>query len=349
MTKQVLLRWGAALALTYSFLRWLLPPLLPFLIALTVAVIIEPWVLFCLRRLRFKRKFSAVVFSTALVGGVLGVTCALALRLAAEAALWLEQLPAILSRLPEMVSGLEQRYQIFLSACPAEVEEWVTQGVGRMAEEGPARLGNLSGQIIAWASSCLSCLPTALLFGVTTLLAIYYTALSYPDMVRFVKRQIPARWQSYAKGVVRSLRSTLWKWLKAQSLLWLITFCFLLGGFWLLRLPYALLMAAVTTLVDALPVLGTGTVLVPWALFHLLLGTPLHGAALLALYAVITLVRSLLEPKLVASQVGLPPLAALIAMYMGYCLFGLGGMILLPILLLFVKQLQDGGFVRVWR
>ena len=137
--------------------------------------------------------------------------------------------------------------------------------------------------------------------------------------------------------------------LKAQSLLWLITFCFLLGGFWLLRLPYALLMAAVTTLVDALPVLGTGTVLLPWALFHLLLGTPLHGAALLALYAVITLVRSLLEPKLVASQVGLPPLAALIAMYMGYCLFGLGGMILLPILLLFVKQLQDGGFVRVWR
>ena len=201
MTRQTFFRWCVALALAYGFLRWLLAPLLPFLIALTVAVIIEPWVLFCLRRLRFKRKFSAVVFSTVLVGGILGVTCALALRLLTEAALWLEQLPAVLSRLPELFSGLERRYHLFLSACPAEVEEWVTQGVGRMAEEGPALLGDLSGQIIAWASSCLSCLPTALLFGVTTLLAIYYTALSYPDIVRFVKRQIPARWQTYAKGV----------------------------------------------------------------------------------------------------------------------------------------------------
>ena len=94
MTRQTFFRWCVALALAYGFLRWLLAPLLPFLIALTVAVIIEPWVLFCLRRLRFKRKFSAVVFSTVLVGGILGVTCALALRLLTEAALWLEQLPA---------------------------------------------------------------------------------------------------------------------------------------------------------------------------------------------------------------------------------------------------------------
>ena len=345
----MLLRWGLSLALVYAALRWLLAPLLPFLIALLIAVIIEPWVVCCRRRLGFKRKFSAVVFSTLLVGGLLGVTGWLALRLLREAALWLEQLPEVLGRLPEMFAGLEQRVDAFLSACPDEVEEWMERGVARMADEGPGLLGELSGRVITWTSGCLSYLPFLLLFSVTTLLAIYYTALSYPDIVRFVKAQIPERWQTYARGVVRSLRSSLWKWMKAESLLCLITFCLLLAGFLMMRLPYALLLAAAITFVDALPVLGVGIALVPWGLFHLLLGDPWSGAALLALYGVITLTRSLLEPKLVAAQVGLPPLAALMAMYLGYSLFGLGGMILLPLVLLFVKQLQDGGFIRIWK
>ena len=71
--------------------------------------------------------------------------------------------------------------------------------------------------------------------------------------------------------------------------------------------------------------------------------------ALLALYAIIMLVRNLLEPRVMAAQAGLPPLTALLAMYLGFCLFGVGGMILFPILLLFVKQLQDGGFLHLWK
>ena len=102
-------------------------------------------------------------------------------------------------------------------------------------------------------------------------------------------------------------------------------------------------------IVDALPVLGTGTVLIPWAIYHLLLGTFPRGIALLALYAIILLVRSLMEPKVMAAQAGLPPLSALLAMYLGYCLFGIWGMLLLPVLLLFVKQLQDSGAIHLWK
>ena len=111
----------------------------------------------------------------------------------------------------------------------------------------------------------------------------------------------------------------------------------------------ALLAAVLIAVIDALPVLGTGTVLVPWGLYHLLLGTVPRGVALLALYAIIMLVRNLLEPRVMAAQAGLPPLTALLAMYLGFCLFGVGGMILFPILLLFVKQLQDGGFLHLWK
>ena len=117
----------------------------------------------------------------------------------------------------------------------------------------------------------------------------------------------------------------------------------LLAGFLLMGQRYALLLAAVTALVDALPVFGTGTVLLPWAAVCLLAG------ALAALYAVISAVRSLLEPKVMAAQAGLPPLAALAAMYAGFRALGVAGMILLPMALLFVKQLHDEGYVGLWK
>ena len=136
---------------------------------------------------------------------------------------------------------------------------------------------------------------------------------------------------------------------RAESILCLVTFVMLLLGFWYLGVDYALLTAVLVAIVDALPVLGTGTVLVPWSVYQLLLGSVPRGVALLALYAVILLVRNLLEPKLVAAQAGLPPLAALMAMYLGFRLFGVGGMLLAPVVMMFVKQLQDFGAVRIWK
>ena len=181
------------------------------------------------------------------------------------------------------------------------------------------------------------------------MLAAYFTAVSYPKVAAFIRRQIPRRWQGTLSAAARTLRSTFWKWLKAEALLCLVTFCLLLAGFLYLRLDYALLMAVLSAAVDALPVLGAGTVLIPWAIYHLLLGSFPRGVALLALYAIIVLVRSLLEPRVMAAQAGLAPLSALLAMYLGYSLFGVWGMLLLPILLLFVKQLQDGGIIRLWK
>ena len=203
--------------------------------------------------------------------------------------------------------------------------------------------------MLSWASELVGKLPGILLFLATTVLAAYFTAVSYPAIIAFVRRQVPQRWQRSLSAAAKTLRSTFWKWLKAESLLCLVTFCLLLLGFWYLGVDYALLTAALTAVVDALPVLGAGTVLVPWAVYHLLLGGVPRGIALLALYAIILLIRSFLEPRVMAAQAGLPHLSALLAMYLGYSLFGVWGMLLLPILLLFVKQLQDGGMIHLWK
>ena len=191
-------------------------------------------------------------------------------------------------------------------------------------------------------------LPGVFLFCGTTALAVFFTAGSYPRVMAFFRRQLGHRLDR-ARGVKANLLSTLGKWCRAQAILLGVTFCQLLAGFLLMGQRYALLLAAVTALVDALPVFGTGTVLLPWAAVCLLAGQAPRAVALAALYAVISAVRSLLEPKVMAAQAGLPPLAALAAMYAGFRALGVAGMILLPMALLFVKQLHDEGYVGLWK
>jgi sporulation integral membrane protein YtvI len=195
----------------------------------------------------------------------------------------------------------------------------------------------------------MAALPHAVLFCVTTVLAVFFALASYPAVTSFLRRQFsPARW-SRLRGVRDTLFSTLGRWLRAQCILVLVTFAQLLAGFLLLRQPYAVLLAALIALIDALPVLGTGTVLLPWAALLLLAGNVPRAVALAALYAVAALVRSSLEPRIMAAQAGLPPLAALAAMYVGFRTLGVGGMVLLPVLLLLVKRLHDAGYIKIWK
>ena len=102
-------------------------------------------------------------------------------------------------------------------------------------------------------------------------------------------------------------------------------------------------------MIDALPVLGTGTVLIPWALIALAAGQPVRAVTLLAVYGVVSLVRSFLEPKLVGRQLGLHPLATLMAMYVGFSCIGIPGMLLFPMALLVLRQLDASGSLRLWK
>ena len=217
----------------------------------------------------------------------------------------------------------------------------------------PRLASSLTGQVSSAAlrglSALMGALPGLFLACGTTVLAVFFTLSAYPQVMAFLRRQLPERWRGRAGGVKASVLDTLGKWLRAECILLLVTFFQLLAGFLLLRQEYALLLAVVIALIDALPVFGTGTVLLPWAAVLCVAGDVPRGIALAALYAVIAVVRSVLEPKVMAAQVGLPPLVALAAMYVGFRVMGVAGMVLLPLAVLVVKQLHDGGFVGLWR
>ncbi len=337
------------LAGAFVFFRWLLGPLLPFLLALALSAMAEPLVQRVRRWMGVRRSFAAALVTTLLLA-IPGGGAALALvRLGVELRQWSTRLPEVVAGFPAMWNSLLDRAGAWYAASPAFLRSALDMLAGRMMEEGPSLAGEVGSWLMRAASSLLSSLPDAGLFLMTTLLAVYFTSLSYPSILAFLKRQLPEAWQVRCRAAARCFRSTILKWLRAELLLILTTFAILLAGFLWMRLDYALLAAVFTALVDALPVLGTGTVLIPWALGCFLTGNVERGLALLVLYAVGLVVHTLLEPRLLAGQADLPPLTALLAMYLGFRFLGVGGMILLPVVLLLLKQFQDAGVIHLWK
>lgn len=347
-----LLRWGyraAVAALIWLAVRYLLPWLLPFLPALAAATLLEPLVERVRRRTRIKRNFLAAVITLAALAAVCGLLFTVASLLLRQARQVLAALPAALSRLPALVQSILDRLDRFCAACPEGLREDLDAWIARLPRLADTAAERVSAAALRLMASGVAALPHLVLFCAATALGTFFCLSSYPAIAAFLRRQLTGAQRRRVREVRTHLFATAGKWLRAQAALLTLTFVQLLAGFLLLRQPYALLLAFLIALIDALPVLGTGTVLLPWAAFLLLLGRTPRALALTALYAVIALVRTAAEPRIVAAQAGLPPLAALMAMYAGFRAFGVGGMVLLPLALLLVKELHDAGCIRIWK
>lgn len=346
---QPLLTAAAWLGGGWLFFRYLLSPLLPFLLALGLSALLEPWVQRFRKSAHLRRSFAAVVLTTLALLLVGGSMVLLLTRLGTELTEWSTHLPDAMEAFPSLWNSALSRLEGWYTSCPPYIRSVLDFGANAIGENANALIGKAGAFLMERVSSVASRLPGVSLFFVTTILALYFTSISYGSILAFLKRQLPPYWQARCRAAVHCCRTTMLTWLRSELLLLSATFLILLLGFWYMKLPYALLAAFSIALVDALPVLGTGTVLVPWAAFQFLLGNTRQGASLIILYIAVFLVRSLLEPKLLAGRADIPPLVVLLGMYLGYCLTGVGGMILVPILILLLKQLHDAKVIRLWR
>ena len=160
-----------------------------------------------------------------------------------------------------------------------------------------------------------------------------------PRLKAAVKSKLPLDRLKPLLEAAGRMKSALLSWLKAQLKLSSVTFAVTLAGYWLLGIAHAPLWALLTAVVDAFPVLGTGTVLVPWSLVSFLQGDHVQAFGLLGIYAAAALTRSVLEPRVVGKHLGLDPLVTLAALYVGYKLFGLPGMIFAPMITVAAVQI----------
>ena len=329
----------------WLFSRWVLPWLWPFFAAAAAAAILEPAVAGLCRR-GVKRPLAAGICALLFLGGLGSVSWLLLGRLLTELTELLGRLPELLERLPQTLEKLRAALDGWTGPVPAGMEDWIDGAVRSVAQRLTAVPGALLERLLGVLSAAAAEAPNALLFAVTAVLGAYFISAGYPQLCRSAAAYLPERYLSKARSLRTLLRRTLGRWLRAQGILLLIMFGALGAAFLLLGVPYALLLALLTAVVDALPVLGAGTVLLPWAAGAMLGGDVPLGLGLLITYGAVTVLRSAIQAKLLGDQLGLSPLATLAAIYAGWTLWGVWGMLLCPVAAICVKQAMPEGFLR---
>lgn len=312
--------------------HFLLPWLLPFLLALALSTLLEPLVLLLTNKLALKRAPVSGLCTLTLAILLITVLTLFLSRSWYELGLLLGRLPTLLSGLPSLGSTFERWAYSFVVALPTQFQEFFQESIQNIISQGISLPNRFYDWLSGYVLSLITALPNLVLFLFTTLLATYFTSASRPTILSFLWARIPQRWRPQLQSAYRQSKVALIGWLKAQGLLILITLAQLAVGFLILKVEFALLLAAMVAVVDALPVFGTGAVLLPWALFSFFSGDRSHALGLVILYATIVLVRNVLEPRLVGEKLGLHPLVALLAIYLGFQIFGVLGMIFAPLL-----------------
>ena len=205
----------------------------------------------------------------------------------------------------------------------------------------------LSRRVVGWLGGLASSLPSIIFTLTFTVLSTIFFLQDYAGITGFVVRSLPGRLLRPIVESKRYLLGAVQKVLFAYFCIMLITFGEIALGLWLLRVPYFAAIAFAIALLDILPFIGSGLFLIPWGLYHLLISRQLAlGAGLLLLYAVVTVVRMWIEPKIVGGRIGLHPLATLTAMYAGLKLFGFWGLLLAPLGTTLLLHLRQGGYLR---
>lgn len=328
-----------AFLLVWLAIRFFLPLFSPFVLGTLLALAAEPMVRFLSKRLHVPRPVSAGI-------GVSMAFSLLAMILLCLCAFLIRELGSLAHVLPDLGQtaktgfSLIQNWLLQLSShTPDSLQPLLEQNVNRFFSDGAALLDRATSYLLGLAGSLLSHVPDSALSLGTALISAFLISAKLPKLRRFFLRRIPREWLHSLLDTVKRIRRVLGGWLTAQCKLVGVSFVILFLGLVILRIPYALLWASLICLVDAFPVLGTGTVLLPWSLVCLLQEDTPRAIGLTSLYVTVTLTRSMLEPKFLSRHLGLDPLVTLMALYVGFRLWGIGGMILAPILTVIALQI----------
>ena len=242
------------------------------------------------------------------------------------------QLPDLQNTVEQSVVTLRNYLESLARKAPEGVRPLVDRSVTRLFSSGDALMEQAVGRLPGAVSSFLGKLPDGALSVGTGILSAFMLSSRLPKLKGALASRLPEGMRTNFLPAASRAKGALLGWLKAQLTLAAITFAILLVGFFLLKIPNGVLWAGVVAVVDAVPILGTGTVLLPWTALCLIRGEHMQAIGLLCIYGAALVTRTALEPRLVGRQLGIDPLLTLVFLYVGYRFWGILGMVLAPML-----------------
>lgn len=327
------------IAIVYVVCKFLIGYLLPFVIGIVISFLVQRPVKSICKKIKIPKGPLTVVFVVGTYLIIVGLLVLLAYGVYNWLANFVNILPGIIPDLEKIFDELSLTITGTLNHLPKAVTEYVNSLPDKLIET----IANLGTPLSEWALSVAQKIPTFIVTVIVTIVASCYIAYDYDKIILFAKKLIPRNAWLIILDVKDIFFTNIFKMLKGYVLLMLITFVELTAGFFIIGQKNAMLLAAVISVIDILPVLGTGAVVIPWAIISLLTGNIWKGIGLLLIYIIVTIVRNFLEPKVIGNQVGLHPLITLLSMFCGLQLLGVVGLFGFPITLIVLNHLRMRG------
>jgi sporulation integral membrane protein YtvI len=316
-----------ALVVVLILIYLILPYILPIVFAAITAVLLEKAVRFLINRVRFKR-FQAVLLTYLGYLVLLFFSFYYAVSTLTQKATQLSmQTPQMVIKLYDSaIRPLIKQWEQYLSNLPPDVISSIETSIEKNIQGLTIFLQNTVESFIGF----LTTIPSFLVEFLIYLIALFLISLEYPNIVATVNSYLKDQTKEKINLVFKPLADASIGFLKAQVILSFVTFLLAFTGLWILQAPYKVLLSLLIVIVDILPILGTGSVLVPWAVVAFFQNNDFLGTGLIILFLVITVIRRTIEPKIFAQNLGISPLASLISLFIGFKLLGFIGMFVGP-------------------
>ncbi len=313
---------------------------MPFLIAFILYLLMEPAIKWIMKKTKLTRKRSSIIIfilvSTIILGGLTwGIT-----TIFSEASNLLQDLNCYIEKANTFFQSIINKIDIEKLNLPVEINQVLQKSSGDILISISSWIRNFLNGLISIVTS----LPKIAIYFSITVIALYFMCVDKIYMIDQLEHHLPRSWVMKVGKHLKELTKTLGRYIKAEATLVLISFFISLIGLYILKfsgfkIKFPLLIALSIGFVDALPILGSGTVMLPWAIISSLNGDFKLGIAILVLLIIMSVTKQFLEPKLVSQNIGIHPIFTLIAMYTGFRIIGIIGMLIGPIILIILKNI----------
>lgn len=346
--------WKVIVSLTFSLIATfmfvylglkLLLFFMPFVVGWVIAYIASPVVNWLERKIRLVKKLGSVL----MIIGVLAVLIFIIYLIGVK--LWRETV-SLIQNMPEMYQDLEQGFEQIGESTKGIFErlpEGIRNGWHTAVNNFDKTMGDIMGRIseptVTAAGNFAKRIPSVLVATIVTFISAYFFIAEREEVIEWFRRVTPDPVVKRMSMITDNLKYAVGGYFRAQVKIMLVVFVILLAGFLVLGVHFNFLLALLIAFLDFLPFFGTGTALLPWAVYKFMVGNYKMMAGLLILYGITQLVRQLIQPKLVGDSMGLKPLPTLVFLYVGYKLGGVFGMIFaVPLGLIVINLYKAGAF-----
>jgi len=332
----------------FYLLKYVVPLLAPFILAVFLSLLIEPMVVFLQKKAKFPRPL-AVGTSMLVIFGGLGLIISLAVtRLIVELLHLSTFLPEYITNIKTVLVSLQARAEAYYFTLPPDVLDFINTKITGSAYSLDAILNKtrlIIGDLLNFLLQLIASVPAWIILIIVSGIATYFIAKDRREIAVFWLRAVPSPWGKKAMDISNEVFKAMVGYARAQMVLISITLVQSVVGLYIIEAPYALLIGLAIGVADIIPIIGPGFIYLPWAVWEFASGDTAFGVKLIVLYGIVMIFRQILETKLVSHTMGLHPLATLIAMYVGLQILGPIGLGVGPLLIIVLKAFATAGLI----